>query len=243
LAEVGAATVGALLASRRPRHPVGWLLLVFGLAGTIFGIFQGYVFYTLATRPEDLAVAGDAALLSLVFFYPVPAAMSFILLLTPTGALPSPRWRWLAAVIVVAPVVALLADTFGSYPLVLPVPVLRSPLAVPALAGPLQLVSIVVGLVIALAALAAAGSLVVRFRRARGTERQQLRWLALAVTTVVPVGVVVTIAANLLGHPGVASWGTGMAVLGVHLAIYAASSATGSMTWTASSAAPWPGGC
>jgi hypothetical protein len=222
LAEVGAATVGALLASRRPRHPVGWLLLVFGLAGTILGIFQGYAFHILATRPGELMVAGYAALLSLVFFYPVPAAMSFIMLLTPTGSLPSPRWRPLAAVIVVAPLVALVADTFGSYPLIRPVPALRSPLAVPALAGPLQLVASVAGPVIGLAALAAAGSLVVRFRRARGMERQQLRWVALVVTTWVPVAALVTIVANLLDHPAVGSWGTGLAVLGVHLAIYAA---------------------
>jgi hypothetical protein len=88
---------------------------------------------------------------------------------------------------VVAPVVTGLADVFSSHPLLDPAgPPLRSPLAVPALAGPLQVVGTAASTVIGLAALAAAASLVVRFRRARGIERQQLRWLALAVTTVVP---------------------------------------------------------
>ncbi len=72
--------------------------------------------------------------------------------------------------------------------------------------------------VIGLVSLGSAGSLVVRFRRARGLERQQLRWLALAVTTVVPLGILFGIVAD----PGLSAWGTGIAVLGVQLAIYAA---------------------
>jgi hypothetical protein len=73
-------------------------------------------------------------------------------------------------------------------------------------------------LVIALVSLVSAGSLVMRFRRARGVERQQLRWLALAVTTVVPLGILFGIVAD----PGLSAWGPGIAVLGVQLALYAA---------------------
>jgi hypothetical protein len=218
VAGVGAATVGALLASRRPAHPVGWLLLVFGLATTISGVAQGYAYYLVVTRPADPGAAGAAALLGQLAFYPGPVAMSFIMLLTPTGSLPSPRWRWLAVLILAAPVVAALADVFGSYGLqLLPPPAapLHSPLAFPALAGSLDLIRNLAGVVIALAALAAAGSLVVRFRRARGVERLQLRWLALAVTTVVPVAVLFAVMTG-------SAWGTGAAVLSVQLAIYAA---------------------
>jgi hypothetical protein len=111
------------------------------------------------------------------------------------------------------------ADTFGSSPLLDPLaPPVHSPLAVPALAAPLQLTGKLSSLVIGLVSLVSAGSLVVRFRRARGLERQQLRWLALAVTTVVPVGVLVAI----LADSALSAWGTGIAVLGVQLAIYAA---------------------
>jgi hypothetical protein len=117
-------------------------------------------------------------------------------------------------------VVTGLADTFGSYPLLDPLaPPVHSPLAVPALAAPLQLTGKLSSLVIGLVSLVSAGSLVVRFRRARGLERQQLRWLALAVTTVVPVGVVLV---AILADPALSAWGTGIAVLGVQLAIYAA---------------------
>ena len=108
-------------------------------------------------------------------------------------------------------------------------PTLRSPLAVPALAGPLQLVAGVTGAVIGLAGLAAAGSLVVRFRRARGVERQQLRWVALVVTTWVPVAALVAIVANLLDHPGVGSWGPAWPCSGCSWPSTPPSSATGSM--------------
>jgi hypothetical protein len=158
-------------------------------------------------------------LLGRLSFYPIPVAMNLVMLLTPTGSLPSPRWRPLAAILLTATVVAGLADTFGSYPLLdPPAPPVHSPLAVPALAAPLQLIGRLSSLVIGLVSLGSAGSLVVRFRRARGLERQQLRWLALAVTTVVPVGVLVAI----LADPAFSAWGTGIAVLGVQLAIYAA---------------------
>ena len=219
VAGVGTATVGALLASRRPSHPVGWLLLLFGLATTVSGVVGGYALAVVVTRPEDLVTAGSAGLLAVIAFYPIPIAMSLIMLLTPTGSLPSPRWRWLAVTILVAPVVGAVANVFGSHPLAdPPTPPVSSPLAVPALAGPLELVSIVARVTIALAALAAAGSLVVRFRRARGIERQQLRWVVFAVTTVVPVAILLGI---VLDNPA-SAWAGGAGVLAVQLAIYAA---------------------
>jgi len=105
----------------------------------------------------------------------------FVLLLTPTGSLPSPRWRWWAWVAAAAPVVWLLGSLFDPAPLAPEHPTVANPLAVPALPGPLLGAAGAASASTVLAALVvAAGSLVVRFRRARGVERQQLRWLALA---------------------------------------------------------------
>jgi hypothetical protein len=57
LAMLSAATVGALVASRRPRHPVGWLLLGFALSLTASGVISSYVTYGLLARPGALPAA------------------------------------------------------------------------------------------------------------------------------------------------------------------------------------------
>jgi hypothetical protein len=80
--------VGALLANWRPRHPVGWLLLVFGLASAVNGVAAGYAYYLSATRPQELRAAGAAALFALLSFYLIPVAMNFVMLLTPAGRCP-----------------------------------------------------------------------------------------------------------------------------------------------------------
>jgi hypothetical protein len=117
----------------------------------------------VATRPQDLTAASAAALLASLSFYPAPVAMSLVMLLTPTGSLPSPRWHWLAVTIVAARLVTGLADVFSLHPLLDPrAPPLTSPLALLAVAGPLEVIGTAASIVIALAALAAAGSLVVR---------------------------------------------------------------------------------
>jgi len=124
------------------------------------------------------------------------ACVGFILLLTPTGSLPSPRWRWWAWVAAVVPLLALASSAL--LPFEPPYQSIPNPLAVPSLAGPLRLVNGLTWAVTGLSVLVAAGSLVVRFRRARGLERQQLRWLAygaaltgmavLALVALIPTG-------------------------------------------------------
>jgi hypothetical protein len=61
VAAVSAATVGAVLAARRPRHPVGWLLLGLGLSLTGWGLAFGYTRYGLVARPGALPAAGYLA--------------------------------------------------------------------------------------------------------------------------------------------------------------------------------------
>jgi hypothetical protein len=176
VAAVSAATVGALVASRRPAHPVGWLLLGLGLLVVGNGVVSGYVSYGLLARPGALPAAAYLAGVSNSIQVLWVTCVSFILLLTPTGSLPSPRWRWWARVAVAAPVLLVALAAVDPQPLVPEHPEVGNPLAVAVPAG--LLVAAVAALIVLATLLAAAGSLVLRFRRAKGVERQQLRWLA-----------------------------------------------------------------
>jgi hypothetical protein len=178
LATVSAAAVGALLASRRPRHPVGWLLLGVGLGLIANILVEPYVTYGLLIRPGSLPGARYLVGLAYVTTVIWLSCAGFVLLLTPTGSLPSPRWRWWARLAAAAPVVTMLGSVVQPDPMA---PDWHgNPLAVPALA-PVLVVPAVAGVVIVLGSLpVGAWSLVRRYRRARGIERQQLRWLALA---------------------------------------------------------------
>ena len=177
LAVVSAATVGALVASRRPRHPVGWLLLGVGLAVAVNVLVEPYVKYGLLVRPGSLPAARHLVGIVYSTFFVALSCAGFVLLLTPTGSLPSPRWRWWARVAAAAPVLTVVG--FAVQPDPMAPDYLGNPLAVPTLA-PALLVAGLAALVVLVGLLAGAGSLVLRFRRARGVERLQLRWLALA---------------------------------------------------------------
>jgi hypothetical protein len=198
-AAVSAATVGAVLASRRPHHPVGWLLLGLGLSVSVYGVAFGYTRYGLVARPGALPaasyLAGFTNGMVIIWF----SCAGFVLLLTPTGSLPSPRWRWWARVAAAAAMVWLLGSVVGPAPLYPEYPTIGNPLAIPPAAGRLlDALVLPAGVVVLAALVVAAGSLVGRFRRARGTERQQLRWLALAAA-LAAVALLVAVADLVLG--------------------------------------------
>ena len=161
-----------------PRHPVGWLLLGFALSQTASGVITAYVAYGLVARPGALPAAHVVAR-----YYPATGAaalalLSFVLLLTPTGSLPSARWRWWAVITAATPVALVLVVAVVPGRLDPQLLLASSPFSDQALGGVVLVATRVALAVTALAVVVAAGSLVVRFRRARGVERQQLRWVA-----------------------------------------------------------------
>jgi hypothetical protein len=202
VAAVSAATVGAVLASHRPAHPVGWLLLALGLSMTVDGLATGYVRYGLLARPGALPAASYLAGFSSGVVIIWVSCAGFVLLLTPTGSLPSPRWRWWARVAAAAAVAFQLGSVFDPAPLDPEYPAIGNPLAVPALADPLaRAAGGICGLIVLAALLVAAGSLVGRFRRARGVERQQLRWLTFAAVLAAVLLLITAVAVGVSNDP------------------------------------------
>jgi hypothetical protein len=221
VAAVSAATVGALLGSRRPAHPVGWLLLGLGLLVVANGVVSGYVNYGLLARPGALPAASYLAGISNGIQVLWLACGGFVLLLTPTGSLPSPRWRWWARVAAPAPVLLVLLSAVDPQPLLPEHPTVGNPLAVPVPAGLLLAVAAVDAVLVLATLVAAAGSLVARFRRARGTERQQLRWLAVGAA-LATVALLVAVAGGAMSKDGVVLAGLGTCVALLPLATGAA---------------------
>jgi hypothetical protein len=221
VAAVSAATVGALLGSRRPAHPVGWLLLGLGLLVVADGIASGYVGYGVVARPGALPAASYLAGVSNGIAVLWLACGGFVVLLTPTGSLPSPRWRWWARVAVAAPVLLVLLSAVDPQPLLPEHPTVGNPLAVPIPTGLLLAVAAVDAVIVLATLVAAAGSLVVRFRRARGLERQQLRWLAVGAA-LGAVALLVAVAAGAMAKDGVVLAALGTCVVLLPLATGAA---------------------
>jgi hypothetical protein len=221
LACVSASTVGAVLASRRARHPVGWLLLALGLSLAISGASAAYLPYGLVARPGALPAASQVAL-----YYPATvvaqlAFLGFVLLLTPTGSLPSPRWRWWARVAAATPVVLLLVVPVAPGRFDPRYLVVGGPVDFRAFGGLLLVANQLALAATVLAVVVAAGSLVVRFRRALGVERQQLRWVALAAA-LTGVAVLAVAALVAVGDQAMAGWAAVIGLMVLPLGIGAA---------------------
>jgi hypothetical protein len=201
LGMVSAATVGAVVASRRPRHPVGWLLLALGLSVIALGLSDAYAAYGLLARPGSLPAARWAALYVDVSWAGLSALLGFILLLTPTGSLPSPRWRWWARLVAAAAV----ASVMSSSPMDPPYEAVDNPLLIQS--GPLVPLAVAGDIITLLGVLVAAGSLVVRFRRARGVERLQLRWVAFAAAFAGLAVAIILVSWATVGQAAQPLWG------------------------------------
>jgi hypothetical protein len=221
---VSAATVGAVVAGRRPDHLVGWLLLALGVSNAAAAFAFSYTRYGLVARPGGRPAAAYQAGFanSGVFLY--LSCAGFVLLLTPTGSLPSPRWRWWARIEAAALAVAFLSSLLHPMPLYPEYPEIGNPVGVPALAdGPLE-AAFPLGAVLILAGLpVGAVSLLSRFRRARGLERLQLRWLAVG-GVLAAVALVVALIALVVetGDGPVLQTGVGVSILVLPLATGAA---------------------
>ncbi|HSH77576.1 MAG TPA: hypothetical protein VLA19_03480, partial [Herpetosiphonaceae bacterium] len=185
------ATVGAIIVMRRPGNAVGWLCCVVGVGTSAVTWTGQYARYALVTRPDALP-GGLVALWLNSWVWAPPAALAavFLPVLFPDGRLPSARWRplpWLAAC---ATALLTASIALGTAPIRHDPTVIPNPFALEDARLLLDVMS-TCGILLLLGSLAGAiAAQVVRFRRARGEERQQIKWVAYA--TALLVGAIVT---------------------------------------------------
>jgi hypothetical protein len=178
--------VGALIVAHRPGNAIGWIFSAIALLAFTGQLAGQYAIYAYVTRPGSLPGATLAAwYASWPWFLVLALSLVFTPLLFPTGRLLSPRWRpvaWLVGVI--AAVLTALASLRTEL-VAAPGQVIANPIGVAAVGNPEEspVALVLIGLLVVLAAVAF-GSLVLRFRRSRGEERQQLKWFTYAAALV-----------------------------------------------------------
>ena len=174
--------VGALIASKRPRNPIGWICLVSGLFWMSFALGDASDAYELARTGTVTSSVKLDALTQADWVLPVGLLGIFMILLFPDGRLPSRRWRPFAlfagAVMVLVPVVFV----FDPGPLE-GHPGVRNPFGLEGLPW-LEDVSVFGVLLLPLCILVSAASLVLRYRRSGTEVREQIKWLAFAASFV-----------------------------------------------------------
>jgi hypothetical protein len=170
-------TVGAIVASRRPENPVGWLLCLSGVAVSTSSFTSQYAIYALLAQPDSLP-AGEAMAWIASWLLPIMISLQVsYLLLFPTGRLPSRRWRWLAWLIMAFVLVGVILSAFSSGAYLGSLGPIRNPLGIE---GFTDVYKALLNTMAPLLFVAAALSVFMRLRRAAGVERQQIKWLAYA---------------------------------------------------------------
>ena len=188
--------VGAVVAQHGPANPVGWLFLASALVEGWYELAVGYTHYSLGVSP--LPGTGWAAWLSLWQSALSPLLLSLAILFFPDGRLPSRRWRPAVWFCVIGTVPALVVTTLapGS---ITDFATLTNPVGVDGL-RPLR--GMPFDAAVPAFLLLSAASVVARFRRSHGVERQQVKWFAWSGAMLVLLIVTAGIVETLQGGPG-----------------------------------------
>src|SRR5215211_3420686 len=203
LVALGFSPVGAFVASHLPpKNPMGWLLCTIGLFMGVAHLSAESAIRALLAAPDSLA-AGAAAAWMMSWFWVLPVGLSvFLFLFFPDGRLPSRRWRWFAWLSALLISLGVVYQAFAPGP-VLGVGGVRNPLGIEGLPNAWQTIQAVLFALM----FVSVASLFLRRLRARGVERQQLKWFTYAATLTIS-GIVLTytvsevIGSALLGWVG-----------------------------------------
>ena len=185
------AVVGALLVVKRPTNLIGWIMAAIALMVSIFNAGGAYATYVMLTRgqPDALAVVG-AWTANCYWFVMLALALFYLPMLFPDGHLPSRRWLPVAVLAGIAASGFVLPRAFMDTLPLNEAPGYRidNPIGIEGLGSVenLPLFGVLVNGLLVIAFIGTAASVVVRFHRSRGVERQQMKWFV--YVTVVLVG-------------------------------------------------------
>ena len=202
----GYATVGAIVASKRPRNAIGWLFLAIGLSASAVTFAFSYAARDLVVHLATLPASRYGAWLE-NWLFPVNGAMlAFLLLLFPDGHLPSRRWRPVAYTLAISWSLLIVGAMLTPAPLQLADVLVQNPLGLSFVARP-PLERILRGpaeigngllFIAAIGSLAcAAAAPFVKHRSADAERRLQLRWFAYVCTAIAAAGVLSALAASV----------------------------------------------
>jgi hypothetical protein len=180
-------SVGALVATKRPGNPLGWVMLAAGIAYSVAGISTAWVEEFVDPGMQNSLPASYLGWVSSWMWAIGPfISGTYLLLLFPDGHLPSPRWRPVARAIGVGIVMVVVEIAFKPGPMDIDAPVeISNPLGIGAMGTPIGILG-GIGAAIAFAGiLLSVASLFARYRRAAVQTRMQIRWLAFAAAAAV----------------------------------------------------------
>jgi len=196
-------TVGAFIASHRPENAIGWIICAATLIWALSVFALEYGVYSLITAPGSLPFGVFVSLIGAVgrgigWFL----IITFLLLLFPNGHLPSSRWRllaWLIAGLLVAYPFTLLFDPTPFINVDPRLVEVQNTLGISGTSALFDHFNTLVNLLLFATAVACIASVIVRFRKARGDERQQLKWLAYGtiMSLLIIVAIIVYIFTNV----------------------------------------------
>jgi len=186
VAAVAFPTVGATIASRRPRNLIGWIFCLVGLSLGVATFAPQYAVYALVTEPGALPAGAFAAWLGTWIWVPgIVLGPIFLLLLFPHGRLPSRRWRpvaWISTGVTALGVAVIMVLPWDFLDMNLPA---ENPFEIEG-AQAVEFPAFAVWIGVGMASMALAILAVIRrFSRSRGVERQQLKWFVYAGTLTV----------------------------------------------------------
>ena len=210
LAGMGCALMGALIVSRYPKHMLGWLLCVASLLSVTLAADAYSLWVLEGDGPGSSYWAHVVAWASPLLGWPAFAALIMVFLISPTGHLASPRWRWAVWVtlaglglrtlgnLTVRPGEFVYAEQYDGFTV--------------------STVLLTMGyLLVAAGLIASAVSLVLRLRKARDDERRQILWIASSAAFLALGVVIILVVPRVLGEQG--TWLAGLPLRLAQLAV------------------------